>query len=502
MRGYKRGWQVGLIGVVLFAWGGFGCYWDDGTLLSADGSAVFTNTPYVAQLVQARTFTDGTAVTTATYLDLNDGLGRRPFGIDFNADGKIDPVVGYGKDQAVIQILLSKGPTGTVEFDSLTIDSKRDMQDLSDVAVGDIDGDGRLDIIAAAEEAVWYFRQPASGPTNLREWGNQDENDALRERIAASVQILDEETLNAIIASAIGTTVNIANYDVTTESRYTDVEIGDFNNDNHEDIAATRLFHIHLEPKPNVNLDPIDIFDGNVIVFVNPGGARDGYEWSAVSAGRHERHLRLDRDGASSLMAFDLDGDGDLDLISAAQQDNNAQVAWFENPLVTGTTILVPDVAWTQWRIGSVRDARAIDVGDLNDDNRVDVVAVGGDQKQVMLFLQPTEGPKREYDWDSSPLITTETYDPRDCKIMDIDEDGVLEVVVVGTSGALRYFERPAFIGEEWTPQVITNLDPPGEVGKLGFGDLDGDGDLDLVTVVAGDDPNQSHLSWVRNEIR
>jgi hypothetical protein len=501
MRGSTALTQASLAAAVTCLIFSGGCYWDTGGQI-AGGTVFGTGDPFVANLIQARTFTDGTAVTTATYMDLNDGLGRRPFGIDFNGDGKIDPVVGYGNEQAVIQILLSNGPTGTVSYESLTLDSKRDMEDLADIAVGDIDGDGRLDIVAGANGSVWYFRQPVTGPTDLRNWGNPDEADPLREKIAASEQAMDEESLNALIESALGNSVNINNFDVTTEARYTDVEIGDFNNDGHQDIAATRLFHIHLEPKPDVALEPIDIFDGNVLVFVNPGSAIHGYDWASVSAGRHERHQRLDRDGAASLLAYDLDGDGDLDLVSSARSDNNVQVAWFENPLIAGSVILSPEVSWTQWRVGSVRDAQSIDLRDVNGDDLPDVVAAGGEQQQVMLFLHPTDGPKRTFDWPTSPLATFESFEPRDAKIMDLNEDGIVEVVVVGTGGALRYFAPPGNIQSEWTPMMIANLDPPGDLGLLGFGDLDGDTDLDLVVVVDGEQPNDSHIDWVRNEVR
>jgi hypothetical protein len=454
--------------------------------------------PFVDQLIQARTFIDGTAVTTVTHYV---GTDRTPFGIDFNADGKIDPVVAYGGQQAVIEILLSQGAAGTVSYLPLTLDSKRDMADLSDVAVGDIDGDNRLDIVAAANGAVWYFRQPDQGPTYLRGWGNPDENDSLRERLAASQSSLSTDDLQAMVHQAIGVLVSVDDYIVTVTSKFTDVEIADFNNDGWNDIAASRSFHLHLEPRPDTGLEAIDVYDGDVSIFVNPGGAVDGRDWQAISVGLHERQLRLDRDGATALVAYDLDGDGDLDLVSAAQNDNNVQVAWFENPLGSGT-ILSPDAPWTQWRIGSIRSAYAIDVDDLTGDGRADVVATGPDQKQVMLFAQPSTGPKREYDWASSVVATFENYEPRDVRIIDIDGDSAPEIVVGCSGGAVRYFERPSDPSQTWTPFVVANLDPPGTIGLMGFGDLDADHDTDLVLVVSSaDDPNAASVSWVRNDL-
>lgn len=463
-------------------------------------SGVFSSEPFVETLVLGRTFTDGSSVTTAVFEDRDDGLGRRPFGIDFNDDNMIDPVVGYGGDIGVIQILLSNPQSPGGDFTSLTIDSQRDMRGLADVAAGDIDGDGRLDVVAGAQDAVWYFRQPEQGPTFLRGWGAPDSEGNVNERIEASNQATDPIVIQEIIRQTLPF-VNFEDYIVTVTSNYTDVEIGDFDNDGWEDIAATRLFEINLEPRPTSGAEPATIFDGDISVFLNPGAARDGREWAQISVGQHERLSSLDRDSASTLLAYDLDADGDLDLVTGARNDNNVQVAWFENPL-GGAGSLRPDIAWRQWRVGSVRDNRAIDVIDLTGDGRVDVVATGGAQQQVILFRQPSTGPKREFDWESSVVATFESFEPRDVQALDLDQDGTLELVVGATGGAVRYFEPNGDPANEWVAFRVFDFVPEGIVGNLGYGDIDGDSDLDLVAVVAGTEPNASKVSWIRNDLR
>jgi hypothetical protein len=483
----------------------------------ASGSFTGGGPAFTEELVQARTFTSGTAVTTVTYLlndadgaDLindNDVLLRTRFGIDFNGDGKIDPVVGYGGEQAVIQILLSDPdtPRGSVEYTSLTLDSKRDMKELTDVAVGDIDRDGALDIVASAEESVWYFHHPSDQPTTvLSAWGNDDPNDELRERIDASYTMLSDAEVQAIISQAIGPGVNLDDYIVTVEQRYNNVQVGDMDNDGDNDVVASRSFVMTLTPRPEVPVEPIQVVDGDVMVFINPEFATTGHNWTAISIGGHERQTRLDRDGATGLLLYDLDGDGDLDVISAAGKDNNAQVAWFENPVenrpdAPGAGLLV-DVPWTQWRLGSIRDAWSMDVADLTGDGRPDVVATGGEQQQVLLFVQPDTGPARSYDWDTYVLVTFESFQPRDVKIVDLDNDGVLEIVVGGTDGAVRYFENTGDPTQPWEPVVVTDFAAAGDVGWLGYGDLDGDGDYDLVAVITTEQDNDSRVSWIRNE--
>jgi hypothetical protein len=454
---------------------------------------------FTEELIQDRTFTHGTAVTTVTYAV--DDLDRVPLGIDFNRDGKIDPVVCYGEEQAVIQILLSTGGAGVVNPISLTLDSKYDMVNLADVAVADIDGDGYLDIVAAAKDAVWYFRHPSSGdPTDLRHWGALDPNDTLRERIDASYNQITDEELLAIINQAIDVTVNLADYVITVEQLYTTVETADFDGDGDCDVAASRSFIINLQPRDATLVEPIQIVDGDVMILVNPGFAPDGNTWTQLSIGRHERQLRLDRDGASGLLVCDMDGDGQLDVVSSARWDNNAQVAWFRNPGGTLTTAN----PWTQYRIGSVRDSWAIDLGDVTGDGWPDVVATGAEQMQTMLFVHPGvafPNDRYEYDWDSYVITNFESYEPRDVKLLDLDNDGELELVLGGTEGAVRYFEAPADPTSEWSGASVVTFDDGGTVGLLGYGDLDGDNDLDLIATVDTTDENLSRTVWIRNDL-
>lgn len=466
------------------------------SIVQGTSGSVFALAPFSEQLVQQRTFFNGKSVTTVTYR-LNDP-SRTPYGIDFNGDGKIDPVAGYAlaplPAAGVIQILLSQGDSGTAEFISLTLDGNNAWEGLLDVAVGDIDNDGALDIIGATAGGILYLRNPGPGrETVLREWGADTPE---LEYLSGSTDSMSRDELEGLVADLLPIGATIDMYQVTVEQGYTNVEVADLNRDAQNDVIGTQRLSIQMKPLVE-GLPQITEVTGSLQIFVNPGNALDGAGWDLTLVGWHERIADLDRQGASYVVVHDMDGDGDLDLVTGAREDDNVQVAWFENP---GAARIFDVEAWTQWRVGSVRDAVALDVADVTGDDRPDVLATGGLQMQLLLFEQPEEGPKRDYDWDTFPIVTFEGFEPRDLRIVDLDNDGTAEVVLGGTNGAVRYFEPPSNPRNTWTPVRVADFGSA-DIGYLGYGDLDGDGDYDLIVVADSTDDTGDRVSWIRNQL-
>jgi hypothetical protein len=48
---------------------------------------------------------------------------------------------------------------------------------------------------------------------------------------------------------------------------------------------------------------------------------------------------------------------------------------------------------------------------------------------------------------------------------------------------------------------VIVTFEAGGDVGLLGYGDLDGDNDVDLIVTLDASDDNDSRTVWIRNDL-
>ena len=188
----------------------------------------------------------------------------------------------------------------------------------------------------------------------------------------------------------------------------------------------------------------------------------------------------------------DVDGDGDLDAVTGS---NSGALAYFEN---TGTP-LAP--AYTQ-RTGPANPFDGLlastgfstpVLGDLDDDSDLDLV-VGAYYLGISYFentgsanapaYTQRTGPANPFDGLGVGYLTAPA-------LGDLDGDGDPDMVVGESYGRLRYFENT---GSASNPAYTQRIGPANPFdgfdedwrSKPALGDLDGDGDLDAVVGESG----------------
>ena len=183
---------------------------------------------------------------------------------DVDDDGDLDALSAWeGSDRVRLH---RQGPAGS--WTTITIGDGQDVAGVEDVAAGDIDGDGFLDVVAACESGrLTWIRQGAV-------W---------------TPHVID------------------ASYGQGCES-WIDVEAADLDGDGGLEIVAACKG------------------GGWVSVFHCPDGCVSGASFARRDIDTTTRRK------ASCIRLLDLDDDGDLDIVSAAREEVVGSIAWYENP--------------------------------------------------------------------------------------------------------------------------------------------------------------------------
>lgn len=230
--------------------------------------------------------------------------------------------------------------------------------------------------------------------------------------------------------------------------------------------------------------------DGAVGWFEAPANPRDlaGWQW----------HPLRKSGWTMSLIPRDMDGDGDADLLLSNRRREDIGVYWLENP-GPGAGQTQP---WRQRLVGSEgRQVMFVTAADLDGDGLEDVIAAVQPRELHFHRRLARDGAR----WETHVVpMPANTGIAKAVRVADVNLDGRRDLVFsceetpAGQSGVMwMSFKRPPF-DPEWEPHDISG--PEGiKFDWIELADLDGDGDLDVVTT---EERAQLGVIWYENPAR
>jgi len=351
----------------------------------------------------------------------------------------------------------------------------------TDVAIGDVNGDGRPDLVTSSfnqdgDGRVWVLLQNATADGmfdsgadyRVGDWPESadigDLNDDNRPDLLAANY--NSDSVSVLFQDGVQAGIFQAGVESGTGQHPDGIAIGDLNGDGMADIAAggsdlTLLFNSPGNPgnfytgatltfQPYFSSVAIADLDGdgrhalaatgNGVVTVllqdaaplDPGGFSGAVTYAAGFQPTAVAIADLDADGKPDLVAANLGTPGDLGKANVSvliQEHDPALRVSFQTAV--------------NYRTGS--GSQDVAVGDLNDDGKPDLVVANEDSVSVLL-QSATPGV-------FLPRTNLDAGQPLGVAIADLDEDG-LNDIAVADGGARVYFQDTAAPGT-FLPRVL-----------------------------------------------
>ncbi len=386
------------------------------------------------------------------------------FAADLDGDGDNDMLSASSEDN---KIAWYENLDGLGNF-SLTKVISTEVEGARDVAAADLDGDGDMDVLAAARRGnyvVWYENLDGKGDfgplqvigTNLSQV--QD---------LSTVDLDGDGDLDVISAGSSG----LAWFENTDGQ-------GGFSNPkivSNSPGRATVAYTGDIDNDGDIDLLGASFFSGKVFWFENITGLGHFGPSKTISSNT--------TNSIYNICLSDLDGDGDLDVISGSSTDE--KVVWQEN--TDGLGSFGP-----QKTLGlSLRLIRSVSSSDIDGDGDMDVIYSASNASGFLAWFENMDG----LGSFSAKKTISSTGQLRGIYVADLDGDDDLDVMSAsGTGDKVGWFPNLNGLGSFGTQQLVSDygvLRPTVVISA----DLDGDGDKDVISASAED----NKIAWYENK--
>ena len=219
-----------------------------------------------------------------------------------------------------------------------------------------------------------------------------------------------------------------------------------------------------LDGDGKVDLAAIDTETHSVIAMLNRSTPGDfQFDVQRFEGGHVPQGLAL----------ADVDGDGKLDVVTAAGTDG---IVVMRNATANGTLAFDAPV------LLAAGNATSVTTGDIDQDGHPDLISTDTDANALVVQLDRSTPGQIAY---AQPYSFATARGPMSVQAVDVDHAGGIDVVVLcGTDAALSLFSNATALGDQ-VPAFAARVDreTSAQPGQLLAGDLDGDGSPELVVL-------------------
>ena len=455
---------------------------------------------------------DGTAWAGAIIDDRLDAA-IAVYAADMDADGDVD-IVGASFDGDDVYWYENTSGDGS-RWTHHTVDEQ--FGGVFDIRVADVDGDGDADIYGAAQDSddmSWFENTAGDGSAwseHYVDWSFDGAHGAAAADLDGDGDLdIAGTSYNDDLVTwwentagdgstwtehAIDTSFNGAN----------DIDTADMDGDGDQDIYGTAVIGNDVVWWENdsgdgsswtkhsvdsyfdgaYHVDAADLDGDGDLDLVATGYDGDDVSWWENTDGGgtswSEHTLEYSWNGARSIQAADLDGDGDEDLLGVAL--DAAEIQWWENVSGDGSS-------WNTIGIDRSFEPDDLIITDVDGDGDDDIIGAA-ENEEAIVWWENVDGDGGAW---VSHLIADELYSPDTIHTVDMDTDGDLDLLSSGgDTGHISWWENTAGDATSWTEHEIESWFMEGN--SVTSPDLDGDGDVDVLAATTHDD----EIRWWEN---
>ncbi len=364
----------------------------------------------------------------------------------------------------VLTLWFAHSRAARIPFDS-DLPISAEVQGAASVSWADIDSDGDLDLVSASiafDTIAWQENLLGDGS----QWAFHVVDNAFNGAWSVDTADVDGDgdpdiLGTAFLADTVSWYENVSGDGLLWEAHV----IRDI------DLRPTAIHGADVDGDGD-----IDVISGALVfdtLFWHENVAGDGSVWLTrlVWAGVEDPH---------SVYAGDIDNDGDMDIAAAFSKANT--VAWLEN--VGGAGQL-----WSYHQVaGTALFAQSVHLSDMDGDNDLDIITASAND-DLVTWWENTGVPAT---WNFHRISGT-LRAPASVFAVDMDGDGDADVLSATSNSDSITFHENLGSGLAWAAHTITAF--ANEARGVGAADLDGDGDVDAFAVGLSD----NSISWHRN---